>query len=210
MQLLREYIDVVLSEGKKPFDMEEFRVLKGSDAWEYVDFRCRVLGAGVGREVFDTGLGYVIKMAKQHMPGMHQTTGGKRQNRREAGIGKCDPTAPVPKVYAYAADFSWIAVEKVKPVPWTRIDAAVRRLTKSKLHRALDLDGVIELLNTVQHPRSVAREDRNDYVKLYETSPWFASLVDLVKHCKLDPDDFHNGNWGTTDDGRLVLLDPGL
>lgn len=210
MKLLQEYVNLVISETKKPFDMEEFRALKGYVAWEYVDFRCKMLGSGIGREVFDTKLGYVIKMAKQHEPGMHQTTGGKRQNRREAGIGKCDPTAPVPKVYAYAADFSWIAVEKVKPVPWTQIDAGVRRLTKSKLHRALDLDGVIELLNIVRRPGSVAREDRKDYVKLCDTSPWFASLVDLVKNCKLDPDDFHNGNWGMTDDGRLVLLDPGL
>ena len=201
---------MVLLEKKQPFDMEEFRALKGDDAWEYLDFRCKVLGSGVGREVFDTGLGYVIKMAKKHKPGMHQTTGGKRQNRREANIGRCDPTAPVPKVYAYAPDFSWIAVEKVKPLNWSKIDTAVKRLTKSRLHHALDLDGVIELLNIVSHPGEFPRHMRNDYVKLYETSPFFASLVDLVKSCGLDPDDFHNGNWGMTEDGRLVLLDPGL
>lgn len=206
--LLYEYVGLLL-EGKT-FDMEEFRNLRVEDAWEYIDLRCKMIGTGVGRDVFDTGLGYVIKMGKPLKNGLHPATSGRRQNSREANLGKCFSGAPVPKVYAHAANYQWIAVEKVKPVPWHMMNAAVKRMTVSSLKNALDLDEVIGLLNIVRYPRLYPKSAQDDYTKLYAENEWFASLVDLVKHCKLDPNDFHNNNWGKTDDGRLVLLDPGL
>lgn len=64
MDLLREYVKSVLLENKQ-FDMSVFRKLSLEDAHEYLKRHAKYLGQGISRKVYDTGLGYVIKISPE-------------------------------------------------------------------------------------------------------------------------------------------------
>lgn len=197
VSLLRQYVREVIREARvKAFSMDEFKA--STDPEEYLDFHAKVLGAGVGRTVYDLGDGTVIKWARNK--------NGQRQNKREANVTQCAaPGAPVVPVQSSAPNYAWVIVPKIEHVTGSKLDRAIKVTTGLK-----DTEELIYVIEA----GSRNDEDWADAVpthrKLYRTNDWYRALFDTVVACKLIPTELHADNWGLDENGDLVLIDPGM
>lgn len=206
-ELFREYVRCVLSEkATRSFDMEAFR--HAANPRDYLNDHATFIDYGIEREVFDTGLGYVIKWS---MPDV------ATQNKKEAELARCAKGAPVPDVFARAKDFRWIAVKKVNPIRGAQLDGKVRKITGYKdldeFRLAIDVLTINDYIERVIRQGNITRADAPAFIDrakhVYETNDWFRSLVDMISSCKM-VGDLHQDNWGLDSQGRLKVLDPGL
>ena len=210
VNVLREYVRTVLGEGHKRFDMEVFRKLKGIPALdEYLLTHAKKLGLGASRSAWDTGHGYVIKIAHGE--------DDKWQNEHEANLHACSGRSiVVPAVLARSRDYLWIAVEKVKPVTGVALDAAVKKMTGTKMGR-FDLNKLMSLVNYYSTFTKKGDRPPSDSVNVFKTheelltkNDWYRELFRLVDKKCIEVNELHDENWGVRSSGVLVLLDPGL
>lgn len=195
VDLLRQYVRKVIEESRlKKFDMEEFR--RAPDPEEYLDNHAKFINSGIERRVYDTGLGYVIKFSY---------TSFLAQNEREANIGACSAAsrargAPriVPAVYVHAPDYSWIAVEKVRPLQ--------RRFDVNRF-LAKETGGLIDSVKKLYQFLDGYDDISDEQV---QATPWLTALLELHADCKIVTQEMHYGNWGVNSNGTLVLLDAGM
>lgn len=190
------------AKNPKPFDMDRFRSLKSfNDMNEYLDFHTKTLGSGMSRTVFDIGNGLVIKMSINARD--------TKQNKREATIGSCSKGAPVPNVVDVGPKHVWIVVEKVKPLSFNQLSAAITKITGIDEGKQT-LSALQSVLSAGTHEAGFRDElDARTHDKLYASNEWYRSLFDMFDRCELDVDELHGDNWGMTAGGYLVLLDAG-
>lgn len=190
VNLLRQYIRETL-EG---FTLEKLSKLSPEKAMSFIAKQGKLVGSGVGRDVYDVGDGIVIKLA--------QDDDGVKQNKRESS--SCNINGPVPNLLLKAKDYSWIAVEKVKTVSQQEVN--------DWLNDNIGLETSSELVSCI---RAGGWRDSNEILAqthddLMKGSDWYRSLVTMIDKCDLDLQELRPDNFGVNSKGTLVLLDTGM
>lgn len=198
--LIREALNVT-------FKFELFHTIRSIvEQRAYLEAHTRFLGAGEGRAVYDIGNELVVKIA------LSDDERDLRQNAAEVWIYKRDPAAPIPKVYQYATDFRWIIVDRVTPIMGAHLDSAIQREyedvnTLRQLKFAI-IAGMTDVRFAAS--RTLHEDALRLHEEMYKHNGAYRRLFDLVYKHDISVDaELHDGNWGLTADGELVLLDVG-
>jgi len=206
--LLRSYVGLVILErrAKERFSMADFRSLRDRHAMAaYLGTHAGVLGRGLDREVYDTGLGYVVKLAKD--------AAARDQNKHEVRVASRFPQQLVVPFLVHDADFWWIAAKKVRNLAPREVDARIEQLTglsnTDQLENAIRA-GCIALgkyrVWLTRYGDVDAWKARHE--RLMGHNEWYAELFNaVVKH---DVRDLNEGNWGLDERGNLVIIDLGV
>lgn len=180
--------------GPQAFDPEVFRAMDDpQDAATYARRNLESIGQGAGREAFDLGDGYILKIAKN--------SDGLKQNVRETSFFRNIPdelTDRVPKILEADPDGKWLVAERVDPyVPPgqpagpTREQADLMRKESYAVGpHATSKPGV-----SLEGMTTQTREDFERLRPLIEKT----SLGDIGAH-----------NLGRNAQGDVVMLDTGL
>lgn len=178
--------------------MREFRAIDDIDAMDdYLSSHASFIDDGIDRSVFDTGLGYVIKLAKK--TGMFGS--GVYANKAEIDALRCVPKLVVPSFMVYDKKFRWIAVEKVRSVSRSELNKLIYDLSGGEASSFVEFTRMVS--DGRYDPRYAER-----YASATRSSEWFKAMDTAVSTCGIT--DIHDGNFGVTNDGRLVLIDMGV
>ncbi len=190
--------------AKGPFKIGQFRKFKDlKSRLQYLKTRSDVqeIAAGSSRIVF------FINNKKQVMKvGMWQR--GKAQNRTEHQATLCGNPKYLPKMFAKAADFSWIIVESVVPLK------SAREFEYNTGFPIKALEMGIEFRKPEMQGRKDTDRTKKRWANMYEKMakiPWYVGLVNMALNCDLVAGDIGKwDSWGVTKRGRVVLVDYGL
>ena len=224
---LNSLLEYLLTEKirSKTFDIRELKKLEHVHeiaAYIHETLEPLSLSGGSSREVFILSSGKVLKLVKivysEDDGNYDEDTGewvpvedlegsiarGTAQN--EAEFNTYTEASPevqkiLPKLYDYDRNFYWLISELVKPLKWndwTTFEKASGVSKEAFDDFRSDMNDGYDGYN--EHPN---KED-------YEDNPFLLALFNLVWSHDISTSDLQSGDqWGTTTEGRLVLLDAG-
>lgn len=181
------------------FSFEEFSRLKTpEDRIAYCSTRLPKLGSGTARTVFELNNLNVIKVST--------SSAGNDQNKVEAQAEQCSTVQGLfASVSRSASDFSWIVMEKVRPLDNGGQFKKLLKLTEYDVFSTL----TYWYAQNMQNARHTQFEPEN-YDKVLR-NPYVKKLIEVMKTCDLLPGDLSKfSSWGVTPDNRVVLIDFGL
>jgi len=202
------------------FSLRVFKSLKTiEEMTEYVESRLELLGSGSARKVFILSSKTVLKLADIESEGKY--AGGHEDPDTEEWISNPRETSPekgmaqnraewetymnsktqkiLPRVYDYQTpDFFWLVSELTRPL---------KNWREFQLGTSLNQDDVW----TIVRLSDARKEERSLPVNRRVMNNWFARMMlSLAEEDDIDPGDFPSyEQWGSTSDGRIVLLDSG-
>jgi hypothetical protein len=198
-EILKEFVEnVLLEKARGSFSLNEFKKLNDVDKmYDYCkDHDLTVLGTGSSRIVFAMSSSRVLKLAHFQRPHM-----GCAQNEAEVDLFTDPRTKPiVAKIYEYGPSYTWLISELAKPmkptskefnkkfrIPLWELTLAARDVAKGS---SVKLDG--------------------KYLIKPDTMVYVDAIAGLIQQ-GVEPGDIEREEqWGTTAEGRIVLLDYGL
>lgn len=207
-ELIEALVMEVLDEGKPktphgPFKIGQFRNLKTyKERTQYLNTRddANFISEGSSRAVFSIGGKMVVKISKWNR--------GKAQNKSEYDAQFCGNKKYLPKMFAQAANYSWIMVESVIPMKSAR---QFESMTGIPI-RAVEVG--VNFMSSDFKRRNPADKTYKKYKGMYEQlskDPWYRGLVKMASDCDLVAGDLGKwDSWGHTKRGRVVLIDYGL
>ena len=172
-----------------------------------------LLGSGAGRDVYDIGQDYVIKIATNPQ--------GLKQNKKEAAIA-LNLNFRVPKLRERAKNFDWIAVDKVSSVSPKKFEGLIKKLTGltgnyTKIDAHADLMLVMyaglggNAVSSSMPARSYVpkKELLARHNSLMNASEWYKALFNMVLEHGIDPGEIGPENFGIDSNDYMVMLDTG-
>lgn len=235
---LREQINYVVSqvlfEMKSGFNWSEFKAIDNHlKRFKYLERHAKFLGTGSSRAAFQLGPKHVLKIANTRAYD-EVSPKGTAQNEMEVDVYTNPKTKPVvAKVFDYGPDYIWIVAEYVKPLNGNfqkelgfnqlALERAVELLQrhdgdKDKTEKYIDksLARWKSKLQSGEVPPDELQY-KIDSIKDFEEAhkalqhPIVFYIWHLIKDVGVDFSDLvRSEHWGTTSDGRLVVLDYGF
>jgi hypothetical protein len=189
-----------------PFKIGQFRNLKSlRERVQYLKTRTdtKLVGEGSSRIVFLVENGKrVLKVSKYQR--------GKAQNRTEAqAVSAPNSRVYLPKMFAKAADYSWILVEGVDPIKSAR--EFERRSAVPLKYVEIGIDFLSPEIQGRRSSDKTYQKYKQVHDVLSKKNPWYGGLIRMAKAADLVAGDIGKwDSWGITKRGRLVLIDYGL
>lgn len=214
MRTLKEFTSWLEEEqGTNTFSMEHLKSLTNKGEPKDVELaRIRFyLGETLGKPVGLGAFREVYKISEDLILKLVLESGDTIQNRQEKKNSDCLGPQFAIKVLDHDENFLWIVEEKVNTLKKQEFVAKFAEAVGVKLSNQIeDIAWIIQAIvsNTVSNKKQQSRHA--DIAKQFKRSPWFISLIDGLKGCNTDSEDFHHANWGVRSNGDLVLIDLGF
>lgn len=212
---LKQFKDI-LKKARNPDKNLTYKFIKQDDAIEYVKKHLPLLGQGTSRIVFALSGDKVLKIAHR------KTLAGEAQNEQEVNLYTNPDTKPVmTKIYDADDEYFWIISELAKP-----FSSASEFSAKT----GLNADVMDDFEKTCEEYGKLLWDETQDFGyftvdpidevnSLEETVEWCKKnlkgtpaehAVHLAKNGAAAGDLGPYDHWGTTADGRVVVVDYGL
>jgi len=200
MKSLSQFFSFLLQEEatKSNWKIQELKELDNiDDVRSYIYDKFTLIANGSGRNVYAVDDKLILKVAKS--PYLSE------QNENELKHATCLGPSHAPIIYDYDhKHFYWLLEERLEPIEGKELFDRLNALLGHQFTDWLDLRNFFANTHLPDYSSGV-------FTRLYHDSPWLKKLVDELRTCDVDADDFHDENWGIRPSTReLVLLDLGF